>query len=138
MKLTGFVLSLAALLIAGCGDTFKGKAISEPEIAAFHARLDSSRFDEIYETAAAGFQEAGSKEKSIEFLSAVPRKLGRTKSCNIVSWKVNTFNLKTVVVLTTDTEFERGKGSETFTFEVTDGKATLLGYNINSREMMVN
>ena len=129
----GFVI---CLLITGCGDTIKGKTIAEPQVAAFHEKLNAGRFDEIYSTADEAFHKAAAKEKALELFSAIGKKLGKAKSSSTKTWKVNTFNLVTTVVLVVETEFEHGKGTETFTFRVSDGKASLIGYNINSLDMM--
>lgn len=45
--------------------------------------------------------------------------------------------MKTTAVLTQNTEFERGKGVETFTFVVSGSSCTLQGYYINSQDMMI-
>jgi hypothetical protein len=44
----------------------------------------------------------------------------------------------TQVVLTYATEFEKGKGTETFTFRGRDDGPKLVGYNINSNKLITN
>ena len=129
----GFLICLA---ITGCGDMIKGKSLAEPQVAAFHQKLDAGKFDEIYSTADEAFRKAASKEKALELFSAVNKKLGKVKSSSTSNWNVNTFNFVTTVVLVVETEFEHGKGTEKFTFRISDGKASLVGYNINSLDMM--
>jgi len=124
------------LLLSGCGDTIKGKSVAEPQIAVFHQRLDAERFDEIYSTASDEFRGAAPKEKVLELFSAIEKKLGKVKSSSTKTWNVRTFNFVTTVVIVTETEFEHGKGTETFTFRVAGDKASLVGYNINSLDMM--
>ena len=131
------ILGLAVcLFLSGCGDTIKGKSVAEPQIALFHERLNAERFDEIYSTAGDAFRSAASKEKVLELFSAIEKKLGKVKSSSTKSWNLRTFNFVTTVVLVAETEFEHGKGTETFTFRVASGKASLVGYNINSLDMM--
>lgn len=132
------ILALVAgcLLITGCGDTIKGKSIAESQVVAFHERLDAGRFDEIYSSADGAFRKAAPKEKVLELFSAVEKKLGKVKSSSTKTWNVKTFNFVTRVVLVAETEFEHGKGTETFTFQVSGGKASLIGYNMNSLDMM--
>jgi hypothetical protein len=124
------------LVVAGCGDTIKGKSIAEPQVAAFHEKLNAGQFDVIYSTSDEAFRKAAPKEKVLELFSAVQRKLGKAMSSSTKTWNVKTFNFETKVVLVVQTEFERGKGTESFTFRVSDGKASLVGYNINSLDMM--
>jgi hypothetical protein len=125
------------LFLAGCGDTINGKAIAEPQVAAFHERLDAKRFDEIYADAADEFRAAGPRERVFALFAAIGRKLGKVKSASTSTWNVNTFNFTTTVVLAVDTEFERGTATETFTFRVSGEKASLVGYNINSLDMLI-
>ena len=136
MKRTTLGLIAACMALSGCGELIHGKSIAEPQVAVFHERLDGGRFEEIYSAADEDFRGAASKEKVFELFSAVERKLGKVKSSSTANWNVNTFNLVTSVVLVENTEFEHGKGTETFTFHVSGDKAVLVGYNINSLDMM--
>ncbi len=132
-----FILTLAACsALVGCSDTINGKSVAEPQIATFHQRLNQKQFDELYTTASDEFRKAASKEKVMALFSAIDRKLGPAKSWTTKTWNVRTFNLVTTVVLVEDTVFEKGQGTETFTFKVSGDKATLVGYNINSLDMM--
>ena len=127
----------ACVLLSGCGDTIKGKAVAEPQIAIFHAKLDAQRFDEIYSATGDDFKKAAPKEKVLQLFSAIERKMGKVKSSTTTNWNVSTFNFVTTVVLAAETQFEKGTGTETFTFRVSGDKATLVGYNINSLDMMI-
>jgi hypothetical protein len=131
------LLAVCAAL-TGCGDTIHGKAIAEPQVAVFHQRLDGKRFEEIYTEASDEFRAAAPKDKVFGLFSAIERKLGAVKSSSNVNWNVSSFNLATQVVLVQNTEFEHGKATETFTFHVSGAKAVLVGYNINSLDMLTN
>ena len=131
-----FLLLAVCFSLCGCGDTIKGKSIAESEVAVFHEKLNAKRFDEIYSTASDDFRKAAPKEKVLELFGAIERKLGRAKSSSTTNWNVRTFNLVTTVVLVEDTAFEQGKGTETFTFRVSGEKAVLVGYTINSLDML--
>lgn len=127
---------ITCTMLVGCSDTIKGKSVAEPEVERFHQKLNQKRFDEIYATAGEELRQAAPKEKVLALLAAVDRKLGPAKTWTTKSWNVRTFNLTTTVVLVEDTTFAKGQGAETFTFRVSDGKASLVGYNINSLDMM--
>jgi len=132
------ILALAScILLTACGDTIKGKSVAEPEIGVFHQRLNQRQFEEIYAAAGDEFRNAAPKEKALELFSAIDRKLGPAKSWKTTGWNVNTFNFTTTVVLVEDTAFEKGQGTEKFTFKVSGDKATLAGYNISSLDMMI-
>ena len=130
-------LLFASLLFTSCGDTFKGRHVAEPQIAVFHKRLDAGEYDEIYYDAAGEFRKATSKEKMNELLSAINRKLGAVQASAVTNWRVTTRNRTTYVVLVSETRFENGSGTETFTFIVSGSNADLIGYNINSVDMMI-
>lgn len=136
MKRSVLLTLIMSLLLLGCTDTIKGKSVAEPKVAVFHDRFNAGQYEEIYSEAADEFQKAASREKVLALFSAIDRKLGKVKSSSIKTWNVRTFNLVTTVVLVADTSFEQGSGTETFSFRVSGDKATLLGYNIDSMDMM--
>jgi hypothetical protein len=136
MKRYLFLLLSSSLILFACTDTIKGKSVAEPKVAVFHEQLNEGQYEEIYAEASDDFRGAAPKEKVIALFSAMDNKLGKVKSSLIKTWNVRTYNFVTTVVLVADTQFEHGAGTETFTFRVSGDKATLLGYNINSLDMM--
>jgi hypothetical protein len=124
-------------VLSGCGDTIRGKSVAEPQVAIFHQRLNEKQFDQIYTDASDDFHRAAPRDKTIGLFSAINRKLGKAKSSDLVNWNVRTDNFKTKVVLVEDTQFEQGRGTETFTFHVSGTNSELIGYNINSTDMMM-
>lgn len=129
-------LSLSLLLV-GCSDTINGKALAEPAAVAFHESLNAGKFADIYDGTNEAFKNAAPKDKVVALFAAIQRKLGRAETWNTVSWNVKTFNLVTNVVLVQETKFEQGTATETFTFRVDDGKVSLVGYTINSLDMLI-
>jgi len=67
----------------------------------------------------------------------VQRKLGKVTQTTTVGFNVRTFNFTTTVDLTQNTTFEQGTGVETFEFEMAGGKAVLVGYHINSKDLIL-
>lgn len=126
----------SSLLLSGCGGMLHGKAIAESQIAVFHQELDAGRFDAIYAAAAPEFRSGAPKEKVFELFSAIEKKLGKVQSTSTTSYNARMFNLVTTVILAEETRFAHGTGTETFTFRVDGDKAKLVGYNINSLDMM--
>lgn len=130
------LIIVACAALVGCGDTIKGKTIAELEVGVFHQRFNQKRFDAIHAAASEDFRKAAPKGDMLELFSTIDRKLGPAKSWSTKTWNVQTFNFVTTVVLVVDTLFEMGQGTETFTFRVSGDKATLVGYNINSLDLM--
>jgi hypothetical protein len=132
------LLSLAGLaFIPSCKDMSKGKGLADSKIVGFHKQFNDQKFKELYSSAHSDFKNAAAQEEFVKLLEAIQRKLGKQVKSTDTGWRVNTFNFKTSVVVTQDTEFEQGKGTETFTFAVSDGVCTLLGYHINSQDMLM-
>src|SRR4051794_14485561 len=90
------------LALSGCGDTIHGKSVAEPQVAIFHASLDTARFEEIYSGASDKFRRAASKGEVIALFSAIEKKLGKVKSSSTKTWNVRSFNFVTTVVLVED------------------------------------
>ena len=80
---------------------------------------------------------ASPKPQVTNLYSVVRRKLGKVTDSQTVNWNVRTFNAVTTVVLVQNTTFEEGKGAETFTFRIKNEQASLLGYNINSQDLIM-
>jgi hypothetical protein len=131
--LNKLLLCFGVLLVFGCSAGEAKKSAETDTVPAFHAQYDRSDFEAIYKNARDEFREATSRDDFDKFMSAVRRKLGKVKSSSRQTWNVNVGTGGTRIVLTFQTEFEYGKGIETFTF--LNGK--LLGYNINSNTLIV-
>lgn len=129
------MMVLAAALI-GCGGLTEGKATGEKGISKFHMLYNDGKLDEIWKDADTAFRAASTKPKYDEFLGAVQRKLGKVTSTVNSGWRVNSFNLQTIVLMTQNTVFEHGQGTESFTFQVKGTNAVLLGYNIQSMDLI--
>ena len=138
MKATQLLpLLLAGLGVSGCHDLIHGKAEAEPKVALFHQQLNDGRYDEIYATAGAPFREAIPREKATALFAAIIRKLGPETDCTLANWNVRVAHGTTTVVLLEETTFESGKGRETFTFRVSGADVELVGYNIDSADMLL-
>jgi Protein of unknown function (DUF4019) len=132
--LNKLVACFGLLLVFGCSAGEAKKSAETDAVPTFHAQYDRSDFEAIYKNARDEFREATSRDDFEKFMSAVRRKLGKVKSSSRQTWKVNVGTGGTRIVLTYNTEFELGKGVETFT--ILNGK--LLGYNVNSNTLIVN
>ena len=138
MKSISLVATLSvALFLFGCGGIFKGKSAAELGVAEFHKLYNDGKLSELYAAAHPKFKEATTEKQFLEFMGAVLRKLGKVTQTTNVSFNVRTVNLTTTVVLSQNTTFEQGAGSETFTFQMDGEKAVLVGYDINSKDLIL-
>ncbi len=138
MKPILLVLALSIAAIAsGCGGMFKGKKAAEQSVADFHKLYNDGKLTEIYSAGHSKFRNATSEKQFLEFMGAVQRKLGKVTQTANAGLNVRSFNLTTTVVLNQSTTFEQGTGTEVFTFQMDGDKAILVGYNINSKELIL-
>lgn len=138
MKTPSLLLALSiALFASGCGDMFKGKKAAEQSVADFHKLYNDGKLLEIYSSGHSKLKDAATEKQFLEFVGAVQRKLGKVTQTSNAGFNVQAFNLTTIVVLNQNTTFEQGTGTETFTFQMEDEKAVLVGYNINSKDLIL-
>jgi hypothetical protein len=131
------VMFSVVVVTAGCGGMFKGKKAAEQGVADYHKQYNEGKLAEIYSAAHANFKKTTPEKQFLEFAGAVQRKLGKVTSTATAGFNVRTFNLTTTVVLNQNTTFEQGTGTEVFTFQMDGEKAVLVGYNINSKDLIL-
>ena len=129
------VFSLVAI---GCKTLTEGKPAAEASIVKFHAMLDEAKFAEIYDEADDAMKEKTSQQDMFKLFNAVHTKLGLVKKTSNKTWRAQNYNLTSYVEMVQDTEFEKGSGTEKFTFIMHDKEAVLAGYFIESLDMMTN
>lgn len=106
-------------------------------MGSFHAMVNEERYGDIYDAAADDFRSAGSKERFVGPLSAGRRNLGPITGTSNAGWRVRTLNLRTFVDLTQQTTFQEGKATERFTLLVSGEEARLVGYHIDSEDLIL-
>jgi hypothetical protein len=139
-NLITFPVAILALLFVGfaCKGFTEGKPAAEKAVVEFHSMLDEGRFDEIYDASDRALKDVTSREEMNKLFNAVHSKLGKVKTSTETNFQIGNYNLKTSVMLTEETIFESGKGVETFTYYVDGNNATLVGWHINSNELITN
>lgn len=126
-----------AIMVSACSME-KDTALAEAQVARFHQELNSQQFETMYENAGPELKAAGTKSDFVALLNAVHRKLGTVTSSKRVTWNVNYHTSGSFVTLGYETTFTNGKGAEQFVYKLDDGKAFLVGYHINSNELVTN
>lgn len=138
MRLGRMLLALAApVVLASCGIQ-QAVGDAAKEITTFHSELDGQEYDMIWANAAPELHSAATNEQFEKLLEAIHRKLGNVKQSSQVGWKENATTNGTFVEVQMDTTFEKGSGHESFTYIQHDKHLQLMGYFINSNDMMVN
>ena len=127
--------ALAATMLAACNPFAQAEGARE-QVDLFHERLNAGNDKAIWTNAGAEFREATSQEDFARLLGTIHKSLGDAGETSQAGMRVNTNTQGTFTTLQMETTFERGKGLETFMFRGSGDSLQLIGYNINSPEMM--
>ncbi len=134
-------LAATAVLAAGCSFSCsgfgKGKEDADRAVSEFHDRFNQGQFDAIWEASGDELKRATPQRDFTALLAAVRRKLGDVTGSTGKGWNIRSLNLTTYVALQHETTFATGKAVESFQFVVRDGRATLIGYNVSSPDLIL-
>ena len=128
---------LAIAFTAGCSAS-ADVATANTAIARFRELMEQQQYRQIYEESADQNKKATTEQEWTKLLSLFHDKLGNVKNAQSTGWNVNYGTTGTVITITYKTEFEKGSGTETFTYTISSGTALLLGYRINSNDLLTN
>tara|TARA_B100000678_G_scaffold191888_1_gene160516 strand:+ start:1767 stop:2270 length:504 start_codon:yes stop_codon:yes gene_type:complete len=128
-------LALAATMLAACNPFAQAEGARE-QVDLFHDRLDAGDDKAIWTNAGEELRKATSREDFARLLDTVHKSLGDVRETSQSGVKVNSNTQGTFTMLQMDTQFEKGRGLETFVFRGSGDSLELVGYNINSPEMM--
>jgi hypothetical protein len=129
------VLVFASLLGCSSGEDM---ATAEKEVVQFRQLMESEQFAKLYANASDELRKSASEADVTKIFGALSRKLGKVKTADKAGWHVNFHTAGTFVTLGFNTQFEKGPGTEQFVFRVSDGKARLVSYNVNSAALLLN
>ena len=129
-------LSFLALILA-CTNPFKVGQMSDASVAQFHQKLDQTQFHDIYAASSPDFQRASPEKDITELFNAIHTKLGNVTSTNRTNIFMSATTGGNFVRATYDTTFAKGKGTEQFNWMLANDQLTLVGYHIESRDLMV-
>lgn len=136
-KIFPLFLASLGLILAACSDTINGKAIAAPKVEVFYEQLAKNDATAMFEASHPDFKKAITQEKWAQLVGAIHRKLGKNKTHTMTGWNTKTHNMTTRAVMVFQSEYEHGTATESFTYIVENGQASLLGYQINSFDMLV-
>ena len=137
-RIFGLLGIAAVLILTGCSKMFAAKDAADKSVADFHRQLNQARHADIYRVSHANMKAATTEKDFVQLLGAVHRKLGKVTDTSCTGVNIQSHNLVTTVTLQQDTKFERGAGKESFTFQMAGTNAVLVGYNISSKELIIN
>ena len=130
-------IGTASLLLAmGACSSAADMTASRHAVEMFHFELDQANYAQIWKDTANEMRAAIPEAGLTKLLAAVHTKLGKVAETREVNWNVNYNTGGTFVTVTMHTRFDHGTGDETFVFKPAGTDAKLVGYHINSLDMM--
>jgi len=126
-----------AIALAGCSAGTEVPA-AEAAIGDFHAQLNASAFDAIYQGSSKDMKSVSTQDGLVRLLAAVHRKLGAFRSGKVTGWTENYNTSGHFVVLGYSAAYDKGAAAETFTYRIDGERPLLAGFNINSNALIEN
>ncbi len=131
MHIRLMVVALLGTLLSACNPSVNIET-AERQIKTFHSRYNDGAVDTLYDIAGDELRKTTTREEMADFVTVVSTRLGKVEMSEQVNWNVAFNNGVSSTVITMETDFEKGEGLETFTFQGTGDDLELVGWLVNS------
>jgi hypothetical protein len=134
------VKALAIAVIAACAALVSCSAQEDTQVAErgvmrFHEQFNAGQYAEVFAEGDALFREGG-EGAFVGVMQKLKERFGDVRQSELMNSKWQTGNVLieermvsgTIVVMAYRTEFTRASATETFTWRIAQGRATLMGY----------
>ena len=128
-------LAACALAFVGCGMA-EGVDAAENAVVVFHEQYNAGSFGEMYDAGGDDLRATGTRSDFMTTMASFRTKLGSIGETKRTGFNARVGSDGTFVELEYVTEFENGTGTEEFTWEISGGRARLLGYSVDSRAFL--
>ena len=130
MGIVRAAVAVSLVLSAGACGKRQGQDNSDPAVTEFHDRYDREQYQLIWNGSYRDFQRAVSASEFAAKMGKIHSKLGEVESANqVASQNLEVFD-KTYKIVTSETDFESGKFTETFKFIKVNNQFVLFNYDI--------
>lgn len=129
------LLMTIALSLAGCG-LMEGVSTAEQAVATFHEQYNAGSFGEMYDASAEDLRATDERSDFTATMASLRTKLGSMRETTRIGFDSRVDSNGTFVALEYATDFENGMGTEEFRWEISDGRARLLSYNVSSKSLL--
>ncbi len=125
-------------MISGCLSSMtNGEQQAKSLAVTMHQKMTNNDLAGIYDGASQRYKDAVTREKSDDLFSAISRKLGAPGDCKQQGFNMNATTSGTILKLTCETKFSKdATGTETFAWIKSGDQYQLLGYHIESEELI--
>lgn len=133
---------LATVLVLGyfmwqCGAGIRsGALLSDGAVRHFHSQLDSEGYDDIVRESDEAFQNSGTREELVKFLTGVHSKLGQSRGFSRTNIFVNATTNGTFIRVSYQSTFDHGNAMEAFMWKKAGGSLKLVRYDVNSNAFL--
>jgi hypothetical protein len=115
----------------------QGTKEAKKGVAHFHEQFNQNQYHEIYSEATQVFRDAAPESEATAFFDKVHQKLGDEIRSGEPRYFANVSTGGTFVTLAYDSEFVHGRGREQFLWRIEGDKASLVRYDINSKDLIM-
>lgn len=130
------ILTISMLCLAGGCSMSTDTTLAETQVTYFHMALDDGDGGKIYDESGEDLKRMSQRQEFVDLITAVHRKLGKVVASDKAGWNVNYNTGGRYVTLAYNTRFAQGRGAEQFVYRLSGHKALLVGYHINSNELV--
>jgi Protein of unknown function (DUF3887) len=135
-----FAMLGSTLLTTACASCavgmVHGRKIGGAATEKFHRDWSNSDWDAIVHYCDPAMFENTPEPKLRKFFTAVHDKLGNEQSATEGGWRTNATTNGTFYMVSVNTHFDKGTGTETFTWKIIGDEAKLVGWHINSNALL--
>ena len=136
MKIDRWMMMAGLVALGGCSFG-KDVPVAEKAAHAFHAQLNAGQFAAIYTGGGAELKAVTKQADMVALLDAVHRKLGAFKSGKTQGWNDNVTTDGHMITLNYAAVYQNGGADEQFVYRLTGGQTQLVGYHVNSNQLIL-
>jgi hypothetical protein len=129
------LVMIVAGLVAACNPMAQMNGADE-QIEQFHDLYTAQDLDGLYAMTGQELRDVAPREQWDQLVALIDERLGAVQDSSQTGFNVNTDNGQTTTVITRDTTFELGQGTETFTFFGSGDDLRLVGWEVESERLL--
>ena len=129
------LLTAWALALVGCGIA-ESVGAAEKAVVVFHEQYNAGSFGEMYDAGSDDLRATETRDDFMTTMASLRTKLGSMGESRRTGFNARVGSDGTFVEVEHVTEFENGTGTEEFTWEISGGRARLLGYSVDARALL--
>ena len=131
------IFAAAAAWLATACNPIANLEDADDTIATFQARYNEGDAGKLYGLTGDRFKQITSRGEMEDLVTVFSTRLGRIENSERSNFNVSTKNGVTTTVVLMQTDFERGEGVETYTFQGGGDDFELIGWHIASPRLAV-